>query len=116
MKTSNSNLLAGQIKEQLDGGLSALDDDAKRKLKAARYEALEHASSPWTRLGLPALGTALASVLLVVIVIAQWPDTDITVDMAALQSGDIEMLSTLELEEIEELDFYLWLEEQNGAV
>ena len=116
MSTHDDDTLANQIKKQLDDGLSALDQETMRRLKAARYQALEHYPTSWFRREFPAVGAALASLLIAVIVVTRWPDTPLDMDMASIQSSDIEMLTTLEIEELEDLDFYVWLEEHDGAV
>lgn len=116
----NDERLVAQIKRVLDQEADKLCEDrmVSARLRVARQEALDRISesrSAWW--SLPAVGAATATALLVAVLITlpEWFGKGFDVGTQQLQPGDIEMLSTMELEEIEALDFYYWLESENGS-
>ncbi len=96
--------------------VAALDGQTRSKLTQARYRALEKlAAKPqgiWSRSWLPA--GAVAAVALMSLMLWQGqmaPVADGGFDVAAATDLEI-LLGEEELELIEELEFYAWLEEQ----
>jgi hypothetical protein len=99
-----------------DQSVAALDGQTRSKLTQARYRALEElAGKPqaiWSRSWLPA--GAVAAVALMSFMLWQGqmaPVADGGFDVAAATDLEI-LLGEEELELIEELEFYAWLEEQ----
>jgi hypothetical protein len=86
-----------------------LDADTLRALRGIRHSAIEklQRQSSWS-IWLPVSGAALAAALVATVVM--WPQqADIAPDM---QIADLDILAfETDLELLEELDFYLWLEE-----
>lgn len=86
-----------------------LDADTLRELQGIRHSAIAklQRKSAWAT-WLPASGAALAAVLVVTVV--WWPQQpEVARD---IQIADLDILAVdTDLELLEELDFYLWLEE-----
>jgi hypothetical protein len=96
--------------------VAALDGQTRSKLTQARYRALQElAARPgltWSRSWLPA--GAVAAVALLSLMLWQGriePLSDGGFDVAAVTDFEI-LLGEEELDMIEELEFYAWLEEQ----
>ncbi len=109
--------LEERAKELFDESVGRIDGHTRSKLAQVRYRALEHADSKrgsvwwgggasWVPAGAVA-ASAFAAWLL-------WQGVAISpqgVDLAALSDLEI-LLAGEELEMLEELEFYAWLEEQ----
>jgi hypothetical protein len=105
MSTDREDTFTEKVKQGLDQHADALDELTVARLRAIRKTALvehERRGFNW----LPATGlTAVAAVLVTVLV---W--NHVAVDSNGLP-GDAELLSQMEnLELLEELEFYDWLE------
>ena len=97
--------------------VAALDGQTRSKLTQARYRALQELSErtrpAWSRSWLPA-GAVVAAVALMGLMLWQGrmePLNDSDFDVAAVTDLEI-LLGEEELDMIEELEFYAWLEEQ----
>lgn len=99
-----------RLKDRLDQRLEALDGETVAQLHAARQKALQ--SMPRSRPRWIAMGGWAAAAASVLLVMTLW-NTDIrSVDEPGFIE-DLELLSTKEdIEFIEDLDFYLWLEDE----
>ena len=103
MSSETERALVEKVKQQLDQHAAAVDDLTVARLGAARRRALaEHSQT--ARYWIPLGGLAVAAaVALVSFLLVQQPQTqDFAPDLWAA-SDDLEL--------IEELDFYAWLEE-----
>ncbi|MEW8336827.1 MAG: DUF3619 family protein [Candidatus Thiodiazotropha sp.] len=109
MKSDEQQFLAG-VKQRLDDHANDVDRLTAARLQAARKTALEGKSR--SALGwLPVTGSATAATLL--LALALWYQTGSA--PAPQFSEDWELLaSSEELELIEELEFYNWLELMHG--
>ena len=99
-----------------DESVAALDGETRSRLTQARYRALEEFEKPrqpaWVRSLMPAGAVAAVAALTVMLwqsPVAPVAETDFNV--AAVTDLEI-LLGEEELEMIEELEFYAWLEEQ----
>lgn len=108
---------AGRLyRQQVD----ALEPDVRRRLADARRQALASArKSPGPRLALPVLvpaGAAAAVVAGLVIVLGRQPGPeggDIPLATAAPAAEDMEiLLGNEDLDLLDDLDFYLWLDDE----
>ena len=97
------------VKRQLDQHADQVDELTLARLKAIRRTALDQTPHPgfnWLPVGV--WGTAAAAVLALVI----WHRVPEAPDFSP---GDLELLAQVEdLELIEELEFYAWLEESES--
>ncbi len=108
--------LEERAKELFDQSVAGIDGHTRSKLAQARNRALEHADSKrgsvwWSGSSWVPAGAVAASVLAAWLV---WQGVAIQpqgVDLAALSDLEI-LLAEDELEMLEELEFYAWLEEQ----
>ena len=105
-----------RAKRLFDESVAALDGGTRSKLTQARYRALEELKPRrqpmWTRALVPAGAAAVVATLTVML----WqgplsPVDDESFNVAAVTDLEI-LLSEEELDMIEELEFYAWLEEQ----
>ena len=124
MKTDNvsdDRALEERTKLLFDESVSSLDPQTRSKLTQARYRALEElegsAPAGWRPRWIPA-GVLAAGVLVVVMLWqgqpAVSPDTP-AFDVAALSDLEI-ILGDGDLELLQELEFYAWLDEQAEIV
>ena len=124
MKTGNvsdDRALEESTKLLFDESVSSLDPQTRSKLTQARYRALEElegsAPAGWRPRWIPA-GVLAAGVLVVVMLWqgqpAVSPDTP-AFDVAALSDLEI-ILGDGDLELLQELEFYAWLDEQAEIV
>ncbi len=96
--------------------VAALDGRTRSKLTQARYRALdelvERARPAWSRSWLPAGAAAAVALLSLMLWQGQMePLTEGGFDVTAVADLEI-LLSQEELDMLEELEFYAWLEEQ----
>jgi len=105
-----------RAKQLFDESVDRLDARTRSKLTQARYRALEQLTAPagsvWRRPWAPA-GAAAAALTVLLVLWLDAPERTVngTFDMAA--TSDLELLlAEEELEMIQELEFYAWLEEQ----
>jgi len=124
MKTDNvsgDRALEERTKLLFDESVSSLDPQTRSKLTQARYRALEElegsAPAGWRPRWIPAC--VLAAGVLVVVMLWQGqpavsPDTP-AFDVAALSDLEI-ILGDGDLELLQELEFYAWLDEQAEIV
>jgi hypothetical protein len=106
MSLDTDRALVEKVKQQLDQHAEAVDDVTAARLGAARRSALEKQSLHryhWMPLGSVA---AAAAVIVVSFMLMQQPETR-HVELDFWAAGD-------DLELIEELDFYAWLEEMQS--
>ena len=104
MTEQDEKAFVGQIKQQLDQHADSLDELTSARLKAARLRALEAAPRA-KKLWVPAFGTATAAAVMLAVLLWQNPP-----DMpGTFEELDI-IASGEDLELIEELDFYDWLD------
>ncbi len=109
MTGTEENRLTDQIRQRLDQQADALDELTVARLRAARLRALGQAKRPHHRWW-PLLGSALAAALVVAILVWQQP-----VELpGALDDLDI-VASGDDLDMIEDLEFYDWLDETQTA-
>jgi len=99
-----------------DKSVAELDAETRSKLTQARYRALDERSVPAMRVGgrawLPAGAVAAVAVLSVMLWQGQIASvSDPSFDVAAVTDLEI-LMGEEELEMIQELEFYAWLEEQ----
>ena len=104
MTQQDENEFVEQVKQQLDQQADQLDELTAAKLKAARLRALEAASRP-RKLWVPAFGTATAAAVMLAVLLWQSPSE---------LPGPFEELDIIasgeDLELIEDMDFYDWLD------
>lgn len=104
MTEQDDNRFIEQVKQQLDQQAEQLDELTTARLRTARLQALDVAHQP-RKFWLPAFGTATAAAIALAVVVwhspAEWP--------GAFEDMDI-MASGEDLELIEEMDFYDWLD------
>jgi hypothetical protein len=110
--------LEQRAKQLFDASVENLDGPTRAKLAQARNRALERAQRPGLADGLllpPRWVAALsAAALTAVAVLVVWQNggaPDRPVEIAALNDLEL-LLAEDELEMLEELEFYAWLEEQ----
>ena len=98
-----------KVRQVLDTGTEELDTDISRRLRLARYQALEsyeEKHSYWK----PAGGFALATMLLAAIGVWQFGGTDRGNGMAQTVE-DLELIASSDsLQLYEDLEFYQWLD------
>ncbi|MFT5116380.1 MAG: hypothetical protein ACI8P9_005751 [Parasphingorhabdus sp.] len=115
--TGQPDLMTQQIKQQLDN--ITVDDKTLQGLKLARYRALdsEQTRSNWKNNWLnwkPAAAMASVVVISITVWLSSNPSNQLQPVVESLtEIENIEMLSsTDELEMYQNLEFYLWLDEQ----
>jgi hypothetical protein len=115
--TGQPDLMTQQIKQQLDN--MTVDDKTLQGLKLARYRALdsEQTRSNWKNNWLnwkPAAAMASVVVISITVWLSSNPSNQLQPVVESLtEIENIEMLSsTDELEMYQNLEFYLWLDEQ----
>lgn len=108
-----------------DKQTNALDDNILKRLKASRQQAID--SMPPTKQSnsdsndifpswLSSVSTATAFASVALIISSLWLQTDIKTQSLATPLDDIELLSsTDELEFYENLDFYIWVEDEANS-
>ena len=99
-----------------DESVAALDGETRSKLTQARYRALEELADRrqpvWSRSWLPAGAAAAVAVLGLMLWQGQvGPVDEGSFDVAAVTDLEI-LLGEEELDMVEELEFYAWLDEQ----
>lgn len=99
-----------------DESVAALDGEMRSKLTQARYRALEELAGErepvWNRSWLPAGAAATVAVLSLMLWQGQVePISDGGFDVAAVTDLEI-LLTEVDLDMFEELEFYAWLDEQ----
>jgi hypothetical protein len=114
---SQSTELERRAKALFDAEVDNIDGRTRSRLAQARYAALEACQGKprWSRqMGLRVALPAAAAAAVAVAVLAVWRAPEpaaVSPQLAALQDLEI-LLSEEELEMLEELEFYAWLEEQ----
>ena len=110
-----------QLKSVLDAGNAHLDGHVRSRLTRARHAALEQARPApafWARQWAPAAGVAAAAVLAVLL----WPGArqSSTIDAQVVDEAgpnDLEIVFAEEnLDLLEDLDFYEWVDAEAGSI
>ena len=104
MTQQDEKEFVGQVKQHLDQQADQLDELTAARLKAARLNALEAAPRA-RKFWVPAFGTATAAAVMLAVLLWQTP-SDIP---GPFEELDI-IASGEDMELIEELDFYDWLD------
>ncbi len=103
------------LRRRLDAGLEALDAETLARLARPRREALSRLGqgrkAGWRR---PLLAGGLALAAVAVLGLALLLERPQGYDPGAAPEG-LEMLSSQDYDIAQDLDFYLWLEQQHGA-
>lgn len=113
------NDFLNQVREVLDESTASMDAQTASRLNRARQRALDLGLKPRSRWVWPSLALATAASLTLALSLAvHMPDTAplpaATAARAADLSQDLELLAGSEdLELIENLEFYAWLEQQS---
>ncbi len=103
MSSKTEDDFVGQVRQQLDAHANAVDELTVAQLAAARRRALLQ-QQPSGRIWMPLAGLATAAaVALVSFMLLQQPDIQDVGQDLWVASEDLEL--------IEDLDFYAWLEE-----
>lgn len=104
-----------QVRERLDDSAAALDEVTATRLRAARAQAvsgMRERPGAWSGWWLPVGGLATAAVAALVFVLVQQAPEPVP-PPAGL--ADVELLSSsVDLELLDELEFYEWLALENG--
>ena len=115
MTEDRDEALLRRIRQQLDHSVESLDGETRSRLTSARSHALDAGRSRSRPAWLSAGGLALASALIIAVVVGnlQPPGPEGALLVELLEDGqDLELVSTIEnLELLEDLEFYYWLEE-----
>jgi len=106
MSSKTDSEFVGQVRQQLDQHADAVDELTAAKLGAARRQALSQRPARQIWLPLVGLATAAAVILVSFMLIQPPPVQDVGLDLW-VASDDLEL--------IEELDFYAWLEETQSS-
>lgn len=110
MSIDREEAFTEKVKQELDRHADAVDELTAARLQAIRKTALTSAARPgfnW----LPATGMAAAAAVLVAVLVLNLVPGDFS-DLP----GDTELLSQMEdLELLEELEFYAWLEATHSS-
>lgn len=111
------NDFLNQVRELLDESTTSMDAQTASRLNRARQQALDQGLKPRARWVWPSLALATAASLTLALSLAlHMPDTAPLPPAAAAAdlSQDLELLAGSEdLELIENLEFYAWLEQQS---
>lgn len=104
-----------QVRDVLDQSTASMDAQTASRLNRARQQALDLGLKPRSRWAWPSLALATAaSLTLALSLILRMPDTASLPTAAEDLSQDLELLAGNEdLELIENLEFYAWLEQQS---
>lgn len=106
---------AGLIKNELDNA-SEMNADITRRLRLQRQAALDKLESKpahdWFKSWRMPLATA--AVLLVGLLVVLPQEQREVLEIATLPAEDLEIISTMDFEELDNLDFYHWLDMQEG--
>jgi hypothetical protein len=107
MSSKTDSEFVGQVRQQLDQHADAVDELTAAQLGAARRQALSQ-QRPARQVWLPLVGLATAAAVILVsfMLIQPPPVQDAGLDLW-VASDDLEL--------IEELDFYAWLEETQSS-
>jgi len=102
------------VRAQLDASLEDVDEEVRRRLHRARMRALEEEEvrrrPVWDLLRIPALGMAAAAILLIAFLTYMGGPSK---DQSIAQVENVELFASKEsLELLVNLDFYLWLSEE----
>lgn len=99
-------------KTLLDESAESLNPDITRRLRQARYAALEKAHKPAVWGGFPQAVTAMLAIAVVSISLIFTVDHDSSYEIVNVMEDEIEMLtSTDNMELMEDLEFMQWLVE-----
>lgn len=105
------------LSHNLDQAVETMDASTQARLRAARREALAASESRSRPAWLMPVGSLAVAATVAVLTVSLWlvpPDTAVDPQLPTLE--DIALLSDSEaLEFYENLDFYLWLDEQDKA-
>lgn len=104
------------LKQTLDSDQPG--SDIERKLQQRRVQVLEQAESvaekglfSWRKQLVPAFSLALALVAVLVFFPLQ---QEVFTEISALDADELEIISNLDIEQLDELEFYDWLDSQEG--
>jgi negative regulator of sigma E activity len=105
------------VSESLDHSVETMDASTQARLRAVRREALAASEARSRPAWLMPVGSLAVAATVAVLTVSLWlvpPDTAVDAQLPAPE--DIALLSDSEaLEFYENLDFYLWLDEENKA-
>lgn len=105
------------VSHSLDQSVDAMDVSTQARLRAARREALAATESRRRPTWLMPVGSLAVAATVAVLTVSVWlvpPETAVDGSMPSVE--DIALLSDSEaLEFYENLDFYLWLDDENKA-
>ncbi len=105
-----------QVKTTLDQSVDALDDDTLRALRKARHEAVAAASGRRSAWLMPVGGLAMAATVAAFSVSLWMADPQPGTNAQLPPLEDLALLGDAEsLEFYEDLDFYLWLDDEKDA-
>jgi negative regulator of sigma E activity len=117
MNESHTEHFLHNVSHRLDQAVETIDASTQARLRAARREALAAAESRSRPAWLMPVGSLAVAATVAVLTVSVWlvpPDTAVDAQLPTLE--DIALLSDSEaLEFYENLDFYLWLDEQDKA-
>lgn len=115
MSQKSEEALVAHIKQQLDDSCDSLDYATQLKLKQAREKALSQSAAStsrlkrWQWIGIPSLAATAAVAIITISSVINTPSSGESPESLFFQ--DLELLAAEEdLELIEELEFYQWLE------
>ena len=109
---TNDSKTTNSIKQVLDTGTDALDSATLARLRQVRREAMQQTAERGVRWWMPvsALGATAAAVL-----VATWLTTAVAPQPHVEGTEDIEILASVDNTDLyEQMDFYEWLESQQG--
>ena len=109
---ANDSNTTKTVKRILDTGTDALDSTTLARLRQVRKEALQQSPGRGVRWWMPmsAMGATAAAVL-----VATWLTTTVAPQARVEGIEDIEILAAADNTELyEQMDFYEWLESQQG--
>lgn len=109
---TNDSKTNSTVKKVLDTGTDALDSSTLARLRQVRREALQQSPDRGVRWWMPvsALGATAAAVL-----VATWLTTTVAPQANVEGIEDIEILASADNTDLyEQMDFYEWLESQQG--
>ena len=110
---ANNPKTTNTVKQVLDTGSDALDSVTLARLRQVRRGALQQSPERGVRLWLPmsALGATAAAIL-----VATWLTTTVAPQAHVEGIEDIEILASADNTDLyEQMDFYEWLESQQGS-
>ena len=113
MNDQENEKFAQQLKSTLDKSVSDLDENVRCKLQIARGEILNKEINSWRRPSIIWASTAsvlVISVLVLMLVSSPYMQINENEIMASVESNIFEDDANIEF--YEELDFYVWLSEQ----